>query len=111
MNSVNGVTRAMDGLGRVTIPKEMCKELKANTGSVFDIYLFGNNLILSTHCEDLICNTLPLPLVKETLNALSGLSAENILLCINIIKRFRDSVQQVQEPSPKSTQTLMVIHN
>ena len=44
-----GIVRPMDGLGRVVIPKEICKNKNYVKNSKFHIYLDNGNIILSPY--------------------------------------------------------------
>ncbi len=56
----NGITRTVDKMGRVVIPKEIRKQLKVeNEIDSFDISLDGDKVILRKHHSAcLFCNTI-----------------------------------------------------
>lgn len=49
-----GVTRKMDALGRLVIPKEIRRVLGMNTGVPVEFLVDGNKVVLMTH-RDMCC--------------------------------------------------------
>ncbi|WP_315074196.1 AbrB/MazE/SpoVT family DNA-binding domain-containing protein [uncultured Clostridium sp.] len=41
-----GITRPVDGLGRIVLPKELRKTLKINEGDTLEIFVDGEDIIL-----------------------------------------------------------------
>jgi transcriptional pleiotropic regulator of transition state genes len=50
-----GVTRAIDPLGRIVIPKELRKTFNLNEGDSLEIYVEGEDIILRKHVAGCHC--------------------------------------------------------
>lgn len=44
-----GIVRHIDQLGRIVVPKEMCRTLKITTGDPLEISLEGKRIIIQKH--------------------------------------------------------------
>ena len=44
-----GMTRKVDGLGRIVLPKELRDSLEINTGDALEIFIDGENVILKKY--------------------------------------------------------------
>ena len=55
---VGGVIRTIDKLGRVVIPKSMCKALHIEENDELDVTMEGERIILQKRCDGCIfCNS------------------------------------------------------
>lgn len=53
-----GITRKLDKLGRIVLPKEMCRNFKIETGDSLEIYVEDDKIILQKYEPSCIfCNS------------------------------------------------------
>lgn len=75
---MEGITRRIDDLGRIVVPKEIRNALRLNEGSMLEFSVEGDGLMLKKYC--------PLSVAEEIANALTlslsqYLDATTIILC------------------------------
>jgi AbrB family transcriptional regulator (stage V sporulation protein T) len=77
-----GVLRRIDDLGRIVIPKEIRKNLKIRNRELLEIFIDGDNIILSKHS------------IINTINEFAQLCADSIndIVDANIIITDRDKI-------------------
>lgn len=77
-----GVSRRIDDLGRIVIPKEIRKNLKIREGELLEIFIDGDNIILTKHST------------IKSINEIAKLciDAVNDVLDVNMIITDRDKV-------------------
>jgi len=49
-----GIVRCIDQLGRIVIPKEMCRSLKINAGDALEISMEGKKIVMLRHEDSCI---------------------------------------------------------
>lgn len=87
----NGVSRNVDDLGRIVVPKEIRRILDWKDKELLDIKLFGKYVLICAHedndsltvtadCENPICH--------DIISCLKKLSADDLLCIYQVIKRL-----------------------
>ena len=80
MKTTSGITRPIDQLGRVVIPKEMRKHLQINDGDLLEIRLEDSSIVLSRYAKScVICSG------TESLFNFNGKQ-----LCATCLKQLKD---------------------
>ena len=85
----SGITRRIDELGRIVIPKEIRKNLKIQDSDEIDISLDGNNIILNKHefnNDDKVIN-LFIHVISKYLNKNVLFTSKDKIISYNLINK------------------------
>ena len=88
------LTRPIDNLGRIVIPKEIRNSLDLYTGKHVSIYTYGSSIILSAMDERNEADShkpvksLPPPLMEDITEAAAQLGSEDVLAWVDVLRRM-----------------------
>lgn len=89
---IKGISRKVDDLGRIVIPKEMRRALKWDEKELLDITEFGKYVLVCAHRDNEEqlheTNGLDDPIRKEIIKILGTLSADDILCVHQLLLRL-----------------------
>lgn len=83
-----GITRKIDDLGRIVIPKELRNTYHLEPGTMVEIYTHGGSILLQFELEEgRPSGKLAPPLLQRALAEMSFLSEQDFALCMDVIAR------------------------
>lgn len=88
-----GISRELDSLGRIVIPKEIRSAHGWQTKTPLDIFTHGEMLVI-TGPDEPVEDASPLPsdhpLMQEVLDGIRRLSDDKLLLCLDLMRAFAE---------------------
>ena len=86
-----GISRTLDSLGRIVIPKEARRELGWGDHALLDSSQFGVYVLVRAHADETcmpIGKTSKNPICQEIIRQLSTLPAEDALFVLQLVQRL-----------------------
>ena len=87
-----GISRRIDDLGRIVIPKELRNTYHLDPGTLVEIYTHGGSILLQFELEEARpYGGLAQPLLQRALTEMSYLSEQDFALCMDVIARCKQT--------------------
>lgn len=87
-----GISRRIDDLGRIVIPKELRNTYHLDPGTLVEIYTHGGSILLQFELgEAKPSGSLAQPLLQKALAEISCLSEQDFALCMDVIARCKQT--------------------